>query len=203
MKPAVLGHIEEIRQVAEMQEVVFTGHSAGAAQGTIACSDLCDYCREGELGLELVTFGSPRVGNGEFKKDIESKIEKCTRIVLDRDVVTQAPLSFLGYEHVGKTIQMRDDIILEKEPTWLESLHWVLIGMPDVDLGARDHMPWSYVEEISKWLKCPSADTIHVKFAESDALIFVYIVLVVALVLCSYTPRYEASVVNTRMPVRQ
>jgi len=110
-------------------------------------------CKQREMGLELVTFGSPRVGNLEFKKDIESNIEKCTRIVLDRDVVTQAPLSLLGYEHVGKTIQIRDDTIVEKEPTWLESLHWILLGLPYVDLGVRDHMPWNYVNEISRWLQ--------------------------------------------------
>jgi len=155
VKQAVVCHIEEIMQVAEIKNVVFTGHSAGAAQSTIASSDLYDFCREKELGLELVTFGSPRVGNMEFKKDMESKIEKCTRIVLDRDVVTQAPLKVLGYEHVGRTIQIRDDIILEKEPTWLESLHWIVIGLPYVDLGARDHMPWNYVEEISRWLQMP------------------------------------------------
>lgn len=153
VKQAVLAHIEEIMQVAEMKTVVFTGHSAGAAQGTIACSDLCDYFKGKEMGLELVTFGSPRVGNREFSEDIMFKVEKCTRIVLDRDVVTQAPLKVLGYEHVGKTIQIRDDTILEKEPTWLESLHWLLIGMPYIDLGARDHMPWNYVNEISRWLQ--------------------------------------------------
>lgn len=157
VKNIVLDFIEDILEESANDEmepiktIVFTGHSAGGGHSTIASSDMYEYCTKLKLESELVTFGSPRVGNKEFSEDAESKI-KCTRIVLDRDAVTQAPASILGYQHIGHTIQMRDNEILEKEPTWLESFHWMLTGIPYLDLGARDHMVWNYVKEIAKWL---------------------------------------------------
>jgi len=75
-------------------KLILTGHSLGAALSTILLAHI-----EGIIGntIELINFGSPRVGDSEFCKSIKSSI---TRVVNDDDIVTKLPLPF-GFRHVG------------------------------------------------------------------------------------------------------
>ncbi|CAM9528177.1 unnamed protein product, partial [Ectocarpus fasciculatus] len=82
-----------------LREVVFCGHSAG---GQCACKKILD---QRGLPVKAVTFGSPRLGDENFKQTVESSVD-ITRIVLDRDAITRVPV--FGYQHVGKPIQIRD-----------------------------------------------------------------------------------------------
>lgn len=75
-----------------------TGHSLGAAVATVVTQYLE---RDHELRDRIAacyTFGSPRVGNREFDRDLKSAVY---RVVNTTDVVTVVPLLSMGYTHIG------------------------------------------------------------------------------------------------------
>lgn len=71
--------------------VFYTGHSLGAALATLAASR--------RPPAALYTFGSPRVGDAEFTRTLDST--PAYRVVNHRDVVTRVPPPLLGFAHVG------------------------------------------------------------------------------------------------------
>ena len=77
---------------AQPEKLVLTGHSLGAALATLCA---IDYPR-----AELVTFGSPRVGDAQFCAAFAGRIvrryQDCT------DIVTRVPPAALDYDHVGE-----------------------------------------------------------------------------------------------------
>ncbi len=101
--------IAELRQRGD--GVYATGHSRGAAQATIFASR---YWVDG-----LWTFGSPRVGDGDFARDVDRRYpllsDKHLRYVFESDPVVHLPL--IGYRHCGRQ-------------RWWDGKKW------------RDDMPW-------------------------------------------------------------
>ena len=132
----------------QIEKIIFTGHSAGVLSVLSAyiCLDLIENYES-----EIVTFGAPKPGNDKFKEIMEKKC-KCTRIILDRDVVTRVPL-LPNYCHVGNPIQIRENDVLERETSCWEHIHWLFLGIPKADFGIRDHLIWQYFGEIKKWVK--------------------------------------------------
>lgn len=55
---------------AQKNELVITGHSLGGALSTLAAFDF------NNLGIKtnLITFGSPRVGNEKFAKELNKRL---------------------------------------------------------------------------------------------------------------------------------
>ncbi|MDH3231215.1 MAG: lipase family protein [Alphaproteobacteria bacterium] len=80
-----------IRQVAT--PLVMTGHSLGGALATLAASL--------HPVANLVTFGSPRVGDAAFSAAMEHRPGEARRYVNGRDIVCRLPSARLGYRHVG------------------------------------------------------------------------------------------------------
>ena len=74
------------------KNVFLTGHSLGAALATIAAGRLGD---ENVVGY---TYGSPRVGNSEFREAFRPKFYRFRN---NNDIVTRQPPEFIGYTHVG------------------------------------------------------------------------------------------------------
>ena len=74
-----------------------TGHSLGAAMATIAASRLQDKV------TTLITFGSPRVGDADFVKNVN--IEHY-RVQNNNDAVTKMPFWIMGYRHHGEIVYM-------------------------------------------------------------------------------------------------
>jgi pimeloyl-ACP methyl ester carboxylesterase len=88
--------------------LLFTGHSLGAALGTLAASLT--------KPAKLVTFGSPRVGDSDFVNtlsgfDISRYVDCC-------DIVTRLPPAFvhLGYVHVKEGTPIYIDRLGEIKP---------------------------------------------------------------------------------------
>jgi triacylglycerol lipase len=75
--------------------LLVTGHSLGAALASLTASF--------EPSAELLTFGSPRVGNEAFVKLMETRAVK--RFVNCADIVTRIPPDgLLGYQHLLQEI---------------------------------------------------------------------------------------------------
>jgi hypothetical protein len=82
--------VDEWLAAAKPSRVVFTGHSLGAAMATIAAAT--------RPAAELVTFGSPLVGDWGFASLLADS--KLRRYVDCTDVITAVPPPLLGYVHV-------------------------------------------------------------------------------------------------------
>ena len=72
--------------------LVTTGHSLGAALATLLAADRPE--------AELVTVGSPRVGNQAFAQRFVGR--SALRFTTSCDGVTEVPWQWLGYHHVGE-----------------------------------------------------------------------------------------------------
>ena len=148
VKDDLLGKLGKIiKEDRLIEDVFFCGHSAGI----VCCLAALDFEKQNKskLNIEVVTFGAPRMGNKAFKDNIESKM-KCTRIVLDRDIVTRLPFKFLGYRHIGEPYQLRENSIINRETSAIESLWWMFLGIGKADIGIKDHFIDNYVEAIEK-----------------------------------------------------
>jgi len=146
VKDELFSKLEEIMDNKYIDEIVFSGHSAG----TVCCLAASDFEKQNKnekLNIEAVTFGSPRICNKEFKNDFASRI-KCTRIVLDRDIITRLPFRFLGYRHLGTPYQLRENKVINRETSAIETVYWMLLGAVKLDIGVRDHFMDNYVKVI-------------------------------------------------------
>lgn len=109
--------LKNIRQVIDSEridltqvQVVFTGHSAGAALATLAAftlkgekGALYDFNKLVNNQVCLVTFSSPRVGNRSFATELEKRlgIVNVLRFICLSDTVPYVPFENLGYKHAG------------------------------------------------------------------------------------------------------
>lgn len=80
------------------RKVVLTGHSAFAAAMTLAAGEL-----EAD---QLITFGSPRVGDNAFSLQLEVLPMEVVRVVHALDLVPTVPS--IGYRHVGMALCLDD-----------------------------------------------------------------------------------------------
>ena len=77
-------------------KMICTGHSLGAALATIFASRID--------AKHLYTFGSPRVGNKDFVKEMDKDGITHYRFVNNNDIVTKIPLALIFYRHHGKLV---------------------------------------------------------------------------------------------------
>lgn len=75
----------------------FTGHSLGGAMATI-CAGRCMLSHIKSNPAQIVTFGSPRVGNKRYINFVKVNHK---RWVNNNDIVTKVPPAWLGYRHTG------------------------------------------------------------------------------------------------------
>ena len=80
--------------------IIFTGHSLGAALATIMAYRLKYEDRNRDK--IIYTFGSPRVGDGRFVKEIKEITHY--RFVNNNDIVTRFPFRFFLYRHHAKAV---------------------------------------------------------------------------------------------------
>jgi hypothetical protein len=149
LKPQILEWIE--RAKPDGSKLILTGHSLGAAMATLAATIWRPEW--------LVTIGSPRVGDAVFVATVAGTHK--VRFVDCCDAVTEVPLEFGGYRHVGQpTYLTRDGAIVENpEPSVImdDRLHaridyaslyaWRMTkNVPVRDLA--DHAPINYARGV-------------------------------------------------------
>lgn len=76
------------------QNIYVTGHSLGGALSSLFYSLCKRYKYFKDMFFENITFGSPRVGNNKFCKNLH-----CKRIVYKKDIVTMLPFP-ICYRHL-------------------------------------------------------------------------------------------------------
>jgi pimeloyl-ACP methyl ester carboxylesterase len=76
--------------------IIITGHSLGAAMATLLASR--------HPSAELVTFGSPRVGNAAFARLFAARAPR--RYVDFCDLVTRVPPALVGFRHAGPRLYL-------------------------------------------------------------------------------------------------
>ena len=127
-------------------DVVFSGHSLGAALATLSASNW--------VASNLITFGSPRVGNPGFAQTI--KAQAVARYVDCCDVVPHVPPETPWYSHVGEALYIdhtgklcaritQDEIEVDRAKAridYIEQYAWRLDSAPVRDLA--DHAPINY-----------------------------------------------------------
>jgi hypothetical protein len=82
-----------------------TGHSLGGSIATIFALKLAMM----GYNVELVTFGSPRVGNKYFSEITTKALDgRIARFQNPGDVIPEVPYKWIGYEHVGEAYRIDD-----------------------------------------------------------------------------------------------
>lgn len=69
--------------VGNIDSILTTGHSLGGALATLSVLDLCSIFED----IQLVTFGSPQVGNESFGKIVDNFTNVSVRVVTSFDLV--------------------------------------------------------------------------------------------------------------------
>ena len=96
-------------------DIFITGHSAGGALAT-----LTGYFLSHDLSnknINIISFGSPRVGNYNFKNDFE-KIKNLShyRVINNKDIIAAIP--YFYYYHTGYEIKLiKNNIYYNKKST--------------------------------------------------------------------------------------
>lgn len=97
----VLAAIAELYQ-NKQRVIVLTGHSLGGSLATLCALDVVLSLGVSSKEVVVSTFGSPRIGNGAFRKFYSTLVPTHWRLELAPDMVTRLPL--LMYKHVGKRV---------------------------------------------------------------------------------------------------
>jgi hypothetical protein len=105
------GLLDYIRGKASSRTIWFTGHSLGAALATLAADRY-------ENAQGTYTFGSPRVGDQDFKDDFHVSTY---RFVNNGDIITRMPPPVL-YKHVGNLKYIDSKGIIDDESSRWERI---------------------------------------------------------------------------------
>ncbi|KAL4439111.1 hypothetical protein ABPG74_008886 [Tetrahymena malaccensis] len=82
--------------------ILITGHSLGGAMATLFSVQLKKLLMNKFQQFDLITFGSPRVGNLEFVNYANQLLGKNSfRVVNYSDIVPHLPYNTLGFQHIG------------------------------------------------------------------------------------------------------
>ncbi|XP_072988942.1 phospholipase A1-II 5 [Typha latifolia] len=100
----LLGAVRELtaRYKNESLSIVCVGHSLGAALSILSAFDIVENIVNDELPVTAVVFGSPQVGNKEFKRRLANRPNLRVLHVKNKiDVIPQYPSGLLGYAFIG------------------------------------------------------------------------------------------------------
>lgn len=101
---------DEIHDYIKNQPVstaVVTGHSLGGALATLCAVDIQFNFSDKIQTIEAYTFGSPKVGNNEFRDSFNRRVPNSYRFVQGMDIVPELPRWWQGgYQHVDKEFRI-------------------------------------------------------------------------------------------------
>ena len=95
----VLSTLDILSSKYGTKHLLVTGHSLGGALATLTVFDIM-YASAPFIIDDLVTFGSPRVGNDRFSQYFDKFDVRIARVTHYYDMVPHVPETFLGYQHI-------------------------------------------------------------------------------------------------------
>jgi predicted lipase len=142
-----------MEQTRGAKSVIIGGHSLGGMLGTL-CADV--LAREGVQVIGVYTFGSPRVGNGQFAEQYDAKLAGVTYRIWNAGdpvpcVPPPIPTPTSGmYRHVAHEFYLTEGGNLKIDPAafwhWLEILG--AIRSPLSALASLDHPINTYITKL-------------------------------------------------------
>jgi len=146
----VAGKIKDKLKLREVKDLplYITGHSLGGALATVATQDLEKSGLKDQIAA-CYTFGSPRVGNADFDKNIRSPVY---RIINFTDIVTFLPLLTMGYIHVGDVRYLNrefPELVLRWRPL-SQRLYFLLHLVMGLYPAIKQHGIQNYIDKLER-----------------------------------------------------
>ncbi|KAL8500433.1 hypothetical protein ACS0TY_020143 [Phlomoides rotata] len=138
LQDTIRDEIEKILQkyADEPLSITVTGHSLGAALATLTAHDIATTFKHAPL-VTVVSFGGPRVGNKNFRSQLEKSGTKVLRIVNSDDPITKVPGFVLNEEANGD--QKAAAGLLNWVQKRVEDTQWVYAEVgEELRLSSRD-----------------------------------------------------------------
>ncbi|XP_075487893.1 phospholipase A(1) DAD1, chloroplastic-like [Primulina tabacum] len=137
---------EEINKILEKYadeplSITVTGHSLGAALATLTAHDINTTFKHAPL-VTVVSFGGPRIGNKNFRRQLERNGTKVLRIVNSDDPITKVP-GFVLEENTPQRTRNGGMDVASGLSNWLqkrmEDTQWVYAEIgKELRLSSRD-----------------------------------------------------------------
>ncbi|CAA7388608.1 unnamed protein product [Spirodela intermedia] len=89
LRPGILTAVQRAKKIYGNIGIMVTGHSMGGAMASFCALDLA--VNLGEVNVQLMTFGQPRIGNGVFVSYFKRHVPKAVRVIHERDIVPHLP----------------------------------------------------------------------------------------------------------------
>ncbi|XP_073029879.1 phospholipase A(1) DAD1, chloroplastic-like [Primulina eburnea] len=144
LQDSIRGEINKILQkyADEPLSITVTGHSLGAALATLTAHDINTTFKHAPL-VTVVSFGGPRVGNINFRSQLEKNGTKVLRIVNSDDPITKVPGFVLEENAPQRTRNGGMDDVVTGLSNWLqkrmEETQWVYAKIgKELRLSSRD-----------------------------------------------------------------
>jgi len=117
---SIRNFIHEKVKESNLSEVVFHGHSKGAALAALAALDV--FVNFPQKNVGSFVLGMPKIGNSYFKESFEKRLVDFIRIEYGSDLIPQIPPSYCGYLHIGNFFHIgpprRKGIGTHKDHNW-------------------------------------------------------------------------------------
>jgi predicted lipase len=95
------------KEIKNYKKINIIGHSLGGAVSVLLGTKLCFL--DNSINCNIVTYGSPRVGDRKFKNLCSMLFNlKCYRVYNSYDVVTKVP--YFGFHHVGLKCKVKSAV---------------------------------------------------------------------------------------------
>ncbi|KAI4356629.1 hypothetical protein L6164_000638 [Bauhinia variegata] len=123
----------------EPLSLTITGHSLGATLATLSAYDIATTFKNTAPMVTVVSFGGPRVGNENFRTQLEKSGTKILRIVNSDDVITKVP----GFVVRNDEVAGSGDVQMANTLSWLhrcvEEMRWVYADVgQELRLSSRE-----------------------------------------------------------------
>lgn len=95
------------QQYGKPNNIYFTGHSLGGALAVLASLDHQYHGFVTQDRIQMINFGSPKVGNKYFQESFNNRIIHSTRYVNGGDLVSLVPFDWMGYKGVDDKLYIK------------------------------------------------------------------------------------------------
>lgn len=141
--------VKAIGGAQEVSNIYVSGHSLGGALATLSAVLIAQQYPQLTERLKVITAGSPRVGDRNFKNLFNKTIFSSIRIVHDNDIVARVPK--LNYFHVNRQLKLSDTgQVMSNNLHRLK--HFFRSAKANFTANSfQDHKMDNYLVAVSKW----------------------------------------------------